>query len=101
MPADGQANSAKEAFVINRFLSWSRAVSAFQNHENSDLHNAAAKGLLITKKNEMEIDKSFSQGSLRNRLRARVALRKMFETIYYFLVSSTSLKVERELFIVQ
>jgi len=68
LPTDGQANSAKEAFVINGFLSWSRAVSAFQNHENSDLHNAAAKGLLITKKNEMEIDKSFSQGSLCNRL---------------------------------
>lgn len=73
---------SKEAFVSVGYSNWSKALQTFKSHEKSRLHLASVQALQHLKKSKSVIQ-HLSDSKLKEMIEARIALRKIFETLLY------------------
>ncbi|VEN39225.1 unnamed protein product [Callosobruchus maculatus] len=82
LPADPGSQQTKEAFVSIGFSQWNHAHDTFKNHEKSKFHFASVQALHSMKKTKPVIQQ-LSDGKLKEMKEARIALRKIFESIIF------------------
>ncbi|XKL63963.1 hypothetical protein PGB90_006327 [Kerria lacca] len=81
LPTNSNCMNTKSAFVTKGFSMWNKTNESFCNHEKSEFHRACISG--VTNRQKTSIVEQLSDGKQRAMDEAKVALKKIFDTVRF------------------
>ena len=91
LPRSSREKDSYEAFILNGFSNWKKALQIFGSHERSELHRASVS-MIASATLELTVIQQLNHHQNKEMMDNRTALTKIFTTLLYFVIPQFRLR---------
>ena len=91
LPRSSREKDSYEAFILNGFSNWKKALQIFGSHERSELHRASVS-MIASATLESTVIQQFNHHQNKEMMDNRTALSKIFTTLLYLVIPQFRLR---------